>query len=81
MGRDRHQDSTILAARQKVTDAEDAEKDADRALIQARSMVREAREHVDILEREAREDAKRAKAKQAEAKVVSKSARGLGRHG
>lgn len=56
MGRDRHQDSTILAARQKVTDAEGAEKDADRALIQARSMVREAREHVDILEREAREE-------------------------
>ncbi|GLB37786.1 hypothetical protein LshimejAT787_0408370 [Lyophyllum shimeji] len=74
-------DPTILAARQKVTDAEEAEKEADRALSQARNMVKEARGHVKILEQEAMEDARRAKAKQAEAKIVGKVAKGLGRHG
>lgn len=49
-------DSTISAARQKVADAEAAEKRADRALLQARAMVKEAREHVKILEREAAEE-------------------------
>ncbi|KAF8893450.1 hypothetical protein BD779DRAFT_1506321 [Infundibulicybe gibba] len=81
MGNNHGKDPTILAARQKVTDAEAAEKEADRALMQARAMVQEAREHVKILEREASEDARRAKAKQAEAKLVSKTASGLGRHG
>jgi len=70
-----------MAARQKVTDAEEAERQADRALIEARGMVKEAREHVKILEREALDDARRAKAKQAEAKIVSKAASSLGRHG
>jgi len=70
-----------VGARQKVADAETAEREADRALNEARESVREAREHVRLLEREAIEDARRAKAKQAEAKIVSKSARGLGRHG
>jgi len=74
-------DPTILGARQKVTEAEEAEKEADRSLLQARGMVKEAREHVKILEQEAIEDVRRAKAKQAEAKSVSKVARGLGRHG
>ncbi|TCD65093.1 hypothetical protein EIP91_003102 [Steccherinum ochraceum] len=74
-------DPTISAARQKVSDAENYEREADRALGQARAAVREARDHVRILEREALEDARRAKMKQAEAKTVSKSARGLGRHG
>lgn len=49
-------DPTILAARQKVTDAENAEKEADRALLKARAMVKEAREHVKILEKEAMEE-------------------------
>lgn len=49
-------DPTILNAREKVTNAEAAEKDADRALLQAREMVKEAREHVKILEREAIEE-------------------------
>jgi len=39
-----HKDPTIIAAREKVTSAENAEADADRALMQARAMVREARD-------------------------------------
>ncbi|EKM54737.1 uncharacterized protein PHACADRAFT_48332, partial [Phanerochaete carnosa HHB-10118-sp] len=78
---DLRNDSSIVAARQKVGDAEARERDADWALGQARSAVREAREHVRMLEQETLEEARRAKLKQAEAKSVSKSARGLGRHG
>lgn len=92
-------DPTIAAARQKVSDAESFEREADHALNQARAAVREARDHVRILEREAVEEyvvvyspyllrcltrshsARRAKMKQAEVKYVSRSARGLGRHG
>ena len=39
-----------------VSNAEAAEKDADRALNEARQRVRLAREHVQSLEREAREE-------------------------
>jgi hypothetical protein len=53
---DVHKDPTILAAREKVGIAEHAEAEADRALVQARAMVREAKEHVRVLEREAREE-------------------------
>jgi len=70
-----------MAARAKVDNAERAEVTADKALLQARGMVREAKDHVRFLEKEAAEENKRAKAKQALANVVSKSARGLGRHG
>jgi len=63
-------DPTIIAARQKMTDAEAAEKEADMALKQARMSAEAARGQSKILEKEAREDAPRAKAKQAEAKVV-----------
>ncbi|KAF8210529.1 hypothetical protein K438DRAFT_1809861 [Mycena galopus ATCC 62051] len=76
-----HKDPTVLAAREKLGFAEKAEAEADRALSAARAMVREAREHVRILEREAAEEQKRAKAKQAVANDVSRSAAGLGRHG
>ncbi|KAJ7287857.1 hypothetical protein C8J57DRAFT_597802 [Mycena rebaudengoi] len=76
-----HHDPSIIAAREKVRSAENAEAAADKALLQARAMVREAKEHVRILEREAAEDAKRAKAKQAEATLMSKTAGNLGRHG
>ncbi|KAJ7178396.1 hypothetical protein C8R43DRAFT_456914 [Mycena crocata] len=76
-----HKDPTILAARGKVTMAEKAEAEADRALDVARMQVREARDHVRFLEKEAAEEQKRAKAKQAVANTVSQSARGLGRHG
>ena len=48
-----NQDPAIRNARQKVFDAEHAERAADEALLQARAAVREARDHVKILEREA----------------------------
>ena len=49
-------DPSIRAARDMVSNAEAAEKDADRALNEARQRVRLAREHVQSLEREAREE-------------------------
>ncbi|KAJ6499075.1 hypothetical protein C8R45DRAFT_1093335 [Mycena sanguinolenta] len=76
-----HKDPTVLAAREKLGFAEKAEAEADRALLAARAMVREAKEHVRVLEREAAEEQRRAKMKQAVANDVSKSAAGLGRHG
>jgi len=75
------QDPSIINARQKVSAAEQAEKDADRALIEARKQVQLAREHVNTLGQEAGEDARLAKLKQAEAKVINKTAKSLGRHG
>ncbi|KAF9527293.1 hypothetical protein CPB83DRAFT_907704 [Crepidotus variabilis] len=74
-------DPSIRNARQTIADAENAEKEADRALVEARNRTRLAREHIKVLEREAEEDARRAKAKAAEARVINKSAKGLGRHG
>ncbi|KAH6914413.1 hypothetical protein BKA70DRAFT_1217954 [Coprinopsis sp. MPI-PUGE-AT-0042] len=68
MGRNKDVDPSILQARQRIQDAEIAEKEADRALLAARDRVRDAREHVKLLEQEAVEDARRAKLKQAEAK-------------
>ncbi|KAJ7091918.1 hypothetical protein B0H15DRAFT_799671 [Mycena belliarum] len=78
---DVHKDPAVLAAREKVAGAERAEAAADHALLQARAMVREAKEHVRVLEREAAAEAKRAQQKQAASNDVSKSASGLGRHG
>lgn len=49
-------DPSIRRAREKVTDAENAEKEADRALNEARQRVRLARQHVESLEREALEE-------------------------
>jgi hypothetical protein len=49
-------DPSILAARQKVAEAENSERQADHALGVARSAVREARQHVQMLEREALEE-------------------------
>jgi hypothetical protein len=49
-------DKTISAARQKVAEAENAEKEADKALHNARVAVKAARDHVKILEREAAEE-------------------------
>ncbi|KAI0663385.1 hypothetical protein C8Q70DRAFT_949496 [Cubamyces menziesii] len=77
---DLKKDPSILAARQKVSEAEAAEAAADRALNEARSAVRSAKEHVKRLEQEALEEARRAKAKQAEAKTIKSTGR-LGRHG
>jgi len=61
--------------------AEDAEKAADKALIQARAAVADAKAHVKRLEAEADEDARLAKIKQHEAHGISMSAKVLGKHG
>ena len=50
------QDPSIINAKQRVADAEVAEKNADRALHEARAAVREAREDIKRLEREAAEE-------------------------
>jgi hypothetical protein len=49
-------DQSIIAARQKVADAENAEQHADKALHAARMAVKEARRHVKNLEAEAAEE-------------------------
>lgn len=51
-----HEDASIVAARERVQNAEAAERDADRALIQARAAVKEARAHVKLIEKEAAEE-------------------------
>ncbi|KIW66937.1 hypothetical protein PV04_06219 [Phialophora macrospora] len=75
-----HEDASIIAARERVLSAETAEREADRALIQARAAVQEARNHVKVLEREAEEEARLAKIKQQQAKDIGKRAKPLGRH-
>jgi hypothetical protein len=49
-------DPTISAAREKVTLAEKAEKEADKALLSARTAVKAARDHMKKLEKEASEE-------------------------
>lgn len=56
LGRSSQQESSIVAARQKVADAENAERLAGDALKRARIAVREAREHIRILDKEALEE-------------------------
>ncbi|KAH8816685.1 hypothetical protein F5884DRAFT_896437 [Xylogone sp. PMI_703] len=73
------EDPSISAARDRVFSAEAAERDADRALQQARQAVRLAREHVRKLEQEAAEEARLAKIKQDQAASISKRAKPLGR--
>jgi hypothetical protein len=72
-------DPSILQAREHVMQAEAAEVDADRALGEARMRVRAAKDHVWRLEEEAKEEARRAKIKQEQAREVSKRGQGLGR--
>lgn len=72
-------DPSITAATHSLRQAEAAERDADRALFVAKNAVREAREHVHRLEREAAEEARLAKIKQSEAKALGKKGRALGR--
>lgn len=50
------EDPSIAAARERVVSTEAAERDADRALRHARAAVREARDHIKRLEREAAEE-------------------------
>ncbi|KAI1650918.1 uncharacterized protein F4817DRAFT_326218 [Daldinia loculata] len=73
-------DPSIVQARERVMQAETAERDADRALESARIRVREARADVKRLELEAAEEARRAKIKQYHAREVSKRGKQLGRH-
>lgn len=54
--RQQHADSSIQAARDQVSRAEAAEREADKALAAARKSVQEARGHVKRLEREAAEE-------------------------
>jgi len=75
----RDEDPSIIAARERVIAAETAEREADKALVMAKAAVREAREHVKRLEREAAEEARRAQIKQNQAKSISKRAKPLGR--
>lgn len=72
-------DPSIIQARERVMQAETAERDADRALESARIRVREARAEVKRLELEAAEEARRAKIKQYHAREVSKRGKQLGR--
>ena len=51
-----HEDSSITAARQRVIQAEQSERDADRALVAARQSVKNARDQVKALELEAKEE-------------------------
>jgi len=60
--------------------AEAAEREADKALVAARYAVKEAREHIKRLEKEAAEEARLAKIKQDQAKSMSKRGHALGRH-
>lgn len=59
--------------------AEQAERDADHALQQARLRVREARDHVRRLELEAQAEAKAAAVKADQAKDLNRRAKPLGR--
>lgn len=77
--RGRAEDPDIVDARQRVAAAEKAERDADAALMQARTAVKAAREHVRQLERDAAEEARLAKIKQGQAKDLSNRAKPLGR--
>ncbi|KAI1619009.1 hypothetical protein EDD37DRAFT_294762 [Exophiala viscosa] len=74
------EDPSISDARQRVASAEAAEREADRALVQARTAVRDAREHIKRIEMEAAEEARLAKIKQQNARDISKRAKPLGRH-
>ncbi len=52
----RDEDPSITAARERVVNAEARERDADKALAEARLAVREAREQIKRLEKEAAEE-------------------------
>lgn len=77
--RDGALDPSISQARDRVLNAERAEKEADRALEAARIQVRDARAHVKGLEHEAAEESRRAKLKQYHAKEMTKRGKHLGR--
>jgi len=76
----RHDDPAVVAARERVGMAETAERDADRALINARTAVKHARDEVKRLEREAAEEMRLAKHKHSATQSISKRGKALGRH-
>ena len=51
-----NEDPSIVNARERVLSAEAAERDADRALQAARVAVKDARNHIKLLERETAEE-------------------------
>ncbi|KIM30474.1 hypothetical protein M408DRAFT_15475 [Serendipita vermifera MAFF 305830] len=79
-GSSRLRDPTLDAARGKVNAAELAEREADKALVAARSAVVEAKRHVQILEDEANAQAKLAQQKVLAARGIKGDASHLGRH-
>lgn len=56
LSRRHDEDPSIRQARDRVASAENAEREADRALMQARTAVKEARDHVRRLEADAAEE-------------------------
>ncbi|KAF7852946.1 hypothetical protein EAF04_010823 [Stromatinia cepivora] len=74
------QDPVIAAAEQRIINAEQMEREADRALINAREAVREAREHMRHLKLEMEAQAKALKVRQGQANNIYKRAKPLGRH-
>lgn len=77
--RNKHEDPSIIVARERVLAAEQAEKDADIALQQTRLSVRDAREHVHRLVAEAEAEAKAARLKQGQAQNLDRRAKPVGR--
>ncbi|TPR02362.1 Major Facilitator Superfamily protein [Aspergillus niger] len=74
----KNEDPSILAAKEQVSRAEAAEREADRALMASKRAVREAREHVRRLDEEAKMEARAAKMKQDQVKSITKRAKPLG---
>jgi hypothetical protein len=72
------EDPAITSARQRVIDAESAEREADRALMTARNAVAEAKAIVKRLEQEAAEEARLARVKQEQAAKLGQRAHPLG---
>lgn len=72
------EDPAIAAARQRVMSAENAEREADKALIAARNAVAVAKAEVKKLEMEAAEEARLARIKQEQAAKLGERAEPLG---
>lgn len=77
--RNKHEDPSLVAARERVPAAEQAEKGADIALQQTRLSARDAREHVHRLVAEAEAEAKAARLKQGQAHNLDSRAKPVGR--
>jgi len=75
----RNKNQSVDLARTKVREAEQAERLAEQHLQAARMSVKEAKNHVDMVEREANEDARQAAVKQQSVKGLKRDTKGLGR--